>query len=56
MPEEWHFAKNCWNKSAKKKQYLTNSISKIAPDINLDGDDLEPVLSYDIDDNDAICG
>ncbi|WZY99633.1 hypothetical protein YC2023_071962 [Brassica napus] len=54
--KEGHFAKNCPNKSAKKKQYLINSISEIAPDIDLEGHDLESVLSYDSDDNDAICG
>ena len=53
---EGHYAKNCPNKSAKKKQYLINSISEIAPDIDLEGHDLESVLSYDSDDNDAICG
>ncbi|KAF2554466.1 hypothetical protein F2Q68_00016848 [Brassica cretica] len=54
--KEGHFAKNCPNKSAKKKKYLINSISEIAPDIDLEGHDLEYVLSYDSDDNDAICG
>ncbi|CAF1810361.1 unnamed protein product [Brassica napus] len=54
--KEGHFAKNYPNKSAKKKQYLINSISEIAPDIDLEGHDLESVLSYDSDDNDAICG
>ena len=54
--KEGHFAKNCPNKSAKKKQYLINSISEIAPDIDFEGHDLESVLSYDSDDNDAICG
>ncbi|KAF3486183.1 hypothetical protein F2Q69_00055305 [Brassica cretica] len=48
--------KNYPKKSAKKKQYLINSISEIAPDIDLEGHDLELVLSYDSDDNDAICG
>ncbi|KAF8071423.1 hypothetical protein N665_1127s0003 [Sinapis alba] len=54
--KEGHFAKNCPNRSAKKKQYLINSISEIAPDIDLDSHDLESVLSYDSDDNNAICG
>ncbi|KAF2544639.1 hypothetical protein F2Q68_00031659 [Brassica cretica] len=54
--KEGHFAKSCPNKSAKKKQYLINSISEIAPDIDLEGHDLESVLSYDSDDNDVICG
>ncbi|CAH2065145.1 unnamed protein product [Thlaspi arvense] len=54
--KEGHFAKKCPNKSKKKKQYLINSISSIAPDIDLDNHDLESVLSYDSDDNDVICG
>ena len=54
--KEGHFAKNCPKRSAKKKQYLINSISEIAPNIDLEGHDLESVLSYDSDDNDAICG
>ncbi|KAF2543100.1 hypothetical protein F2Q68_00031661 [Brassica cretica] len=30
--------------------------SSLAPDIDLEGHDLESVLSYDSDDDDAICG
>ena len=47
--------KNCPNKSAKKKQYLINSISENAPYIDLEGNDLKSVLSYNSDNNDAIC-
>ncbi|ESQ46588.1 hypothetical protein EUTSA_v100007050mg, partial [Eutrema salsugineum] len=54
--KEGHFAKNCPNKSKKKKQYLISSISKIAPDLDFDSHDLESVLSYDSDEQDAICG
>ncbi|ESQ44802.1 hypothetical protein EUTSA_v10003417mg, partial [Eutrema salsugineum] len=54
--KEGHFAKNCPNKSKKKKQYLISSISKIAPDLDFDNHDLESVLSYDSDEQDAICG
>ncbi|CAH8272264.1 unnamed protein product [Arabidopsis lyrata] len=50
-----HFAKDCPNKSKKKKQYLIHSISKIAPDLDIDNHDLESILSYDSDENDAIC-
>ncbi|CAA7035319.1 unnamed protein product [Microthlaspi erraticum] len=53
--KEGHFAKNCPNRSRKKKQYLINSISNIAPDIDIDNHDLESVLSYDSDDKDALC-
>ncbi|CAA7043994.1 unnamed protein product [Microthlaspi erraticum] len=55
--QEGHFAKNCPNRSRKKKQYLINSISSIAPDIDLDNHDLESesVLSYDSDDKDGLC-
>ncbi|KAJ4903026.1 hypothetical protein Rs2_16977 [Raphanus sativus] len=52
--KEGHYAKNCPNKSKKKKQYLISSISKIAPDIDIDTHDLESVLSYDSDDSGAI--
>ncbi|KAF8051624.1 hypothetical protein N665_1689s0001 [Sinapis alba] len=54
--KEGHFAKNYPNRSAKKKQYLINSISEIAPDIDLDSHDLESILSYDSDDNNSNCG
>ncbi|KAG7543374.1 Zinc finger CCHC-type superfamily [Arabidopsis thaliana x Arabidopsis arenosa] len=50
-----HFAKDCPIKSKKKKQYLIHSISKIAPDLDIDNHDLESILSYDSDENDAIC-
>ncbi|KAG7547611.1 Viral movement protein [Arabidopsis suecica] len=50
-----HFAKDCPNKSTKKKQYLIHSISKIAPDLDIDNHDLESILSYDSDEDDAIC-
>ncbi|CAH8278553.1 unnamed protein product [Arabidopsis lyrata] len=50
-----HFAKDCPNKSKKKKQYLIHSISKIAPDLDIDNHDLESILSYDSDENDVIC-
>ncbi|ESQ37601.1 hypothetical protein EUTSA_v100029341mg, partial [Eutrema salsugineum] len=54
--KEGHFAKNCPNNSKKKKQYLISSISKIAPDLDFNNHDLESVLSYDSDEQDAICG